>query len=216
MRLVVMEDQRLVREGVVELLSKHVEVVGQAANGREGLALCLQLRPDVALVDVVMPVMDGPACTREIVAAKLPTRVLAFTTHDTDAHVFSMLDAGAVGLVLKDTELPELVRAIEVVHEGQSLLSPSVTRRLIERFGRPTRALPTGVNTLSPREIEVLKVLAKGLSNEEIAQQAEIGVSTVKSHVSNLLQKLHCRDRVQLVIRAYESGLVRPGDDRAL
>jgi DNA-binding NarL/FixJ family response regulator len=210
-RLVVVEDQRLVREGLVELLSSHFEVVGQAANGKEGAELCQRLAPQLALVDVVMPVMDGPACTRAIVESGIATRVLACSTHDSDAHLFSMLNAGAAGFVLKDIETAELVRALQVIHYGHSLLSPSVTRRLIERFGRAGKQLPEGPDKLSPRELDIFERVASGQSNEEIAEAAGVSLSTVKTHVSSLLAKLQCRDRIQLVIRAYESGMIRPG-----
>jgi DNA-binding NarL/FixJ family response regulator len=212
MRIVIVDDQRLVREGLAELLGSSVEVVGMAGDGRAGLGLCRALRPDVALVDVVMPRLDGPGLTRALTEEGSPTRVLAITTYDTDEHVFAMLAAGASGFVLKDTRPDELVRALQLVASGEALLAPSVTRRMIERFGRPGRRLPEGTDAPTPREREVLHRIARGLSNEEIAGELGMGVATVKTHVHNLLGKLGCRDRAQLVIAAYEAGVIRPGD----
>lgn len=214
MKIVIIDDEALVRVGLAELVGHEFEVVGQARNGREGLELCRRLRPEVAVIDVVMPIMDGPACTRAIVAEQLPTRVLAVTSYDTNANVFEMLAAGASGFVLKDIEPEALVRAIKVVAQGQALLAPSAVRHLIERFGRPGRGLPTGPDALSERELEVLVWVAQGLKNQEIASAARVSVSTIKTHVSRLLAKLDCRDRAQLVIAAYEMGVVRTGGRR--
>jgi DNA-binding NarL/FixJ family response regulator len=212
MRIVIVDDQRLVREGLAELLGPSVDVVGLAGDGRTGLALCRDLRPDVALVDVVMPRLDGPGLTRALTEGGAPTRVLAITTYDADEHVFAMLAAGASGFVLKDIEPDELVRALEIVASGDALLAPSVTRRMIERFGRGRRRLPEGPDAPTPREREVLRCVARGLSNDEIARELGTGIATVKTHVHNLLGKLACRDRAQLVVFAYEAGLVRPGE----
>lgn len=191
----------------MELLKPHAEVVGQAANGRDGFEQCRALGPDVALVDVVMPVMDGPACTHLIVESGLPTRVLACTTHDTDEHLFAMLEAGASGFVLKDAEVDALVTALQSVAEGHSVFSPSAIKRLIQRFVRPGRTLPGGSDQLTARETEVFQLVATGANNDEIAAQLNTSRATIKTHVSSILKKLGCRDRIQLVIRAYEVGL---------
>jgi DNA-binding NarL/FixJ family response regulator len=211
MQVVIIDDQRLIREGLAELLSPEIEVIGQAADGHEGLALCRRLRPTVAIVDIIMPVVNGIECTRNIVAAGLPTKVLAMTTYDTDDNVFGMLDAGASGFILKDIEPKALVQALHVIADGGSLLAPTAIRRIIDNFGRPPSASPPHAEALSAREQQVLIEIASGATNEEVAATLSIAVSTVKTHVSHLLDKLQCRDRVQLVILAYESGLVRPG-----
>ena len=211
LRVVLIDDEALVRNGLAQLLSEHVDVVGQAVDGRDGLELCRRLRPDVAIVDVRMPVLDGIACTEAIVAEGLPTRVLAVTSFESDEHVYRMLRAGAAGFVLKDIEPMELVQAIRVIADGQALLVPSALRRLVDRFARPSSALPTGPDALSVRELEILRFVAAGLSNEEITRRAHVSVSTVKTHISALLGKLGCRDRAQLVVEAYERGVVDVG-----
>jgi DNA-binding NarL/FixJ family response regulator len=211
-RVVVIDDQPLVREGLAELLSSDFDVVGTAANGAEGIALCRRVRPEIALVDVVMPVMDGPACTRVLVGEQLVGRVVAITTYDADEHVFAMIQAGASGFVLKDIELPGLVAAITTVAAGNTLLAAPAITRLIERFGRAHRALPEGAAAPTSRELDVLAKVARGLSNSEIGAAIFVSESTVKTHIGRLLHKFGCRDRAQLVIAAYETGLVRPGD----
>jgi DNA-binding NarL/FixJ family response regulator len=210
--VVVIDDQRLVREGLAELLASDFDVVGQAANGREGIELCRRVRPDVALVDVVMPVMDGPATTRVLVGDQLVGRVVAITTYDADEHVFAMINAGASGFVLKDIEVVELVAAIRTVAAGNTLLAPSAMRRLVERFSSGRRALPTGPDEPTPRELDVLVRVARGLSNTEIAGALIVSESTIKTHIGKLFDKFQCRDRAQLVIAAYETGVVRPGE----
>jgi DNA-binding NarL/FixJ family response regulator len=209
--LVVVDDQRLVREGLAELLASDFDVVGHAGNGHEGIDLCRRLRPDVALVDVVMPVMDGPATTRILVAEQLVRRVIAITTYDADEHVYAMINAGASGFVLKDIDVTQLVTAIHTVVAGHTLLAPTAIRRLVERFGAPSRPLPVGPDAPTTRELDVLVCVAKGLSNTEIASVLMVSESTVKTHIGKLFDKFRCRDRAQLVIAAYETGLVRPG-----
>ena len=208
--VVVIDDQRLVREGLAHLISPHLDVLGTAADGREGLALCRRAVPDVALVDVVMPVMDGPAFTTEAIRTKAVGAVLAITTYDLDAHAAAMLRAGASGFVLKDMDSDELVRAIRVVHDGDRLLAPSLTCRLLDRFVA-TGHQQEAVAQLSSRETEVLLLVSDGKSNAEVARELHLSVSTIKTHIGHLLAKLDRRDRVGLVIAAYESGLVRPG-----
>jgi DNA-binding NarL/FixJ family response regulator len=212
--VVVVDDQRLVREGLAELLSSDCDVVGQAANGAEAIELCRRLRPDVALVDVVMPVMDGPSCARALLGEQLVSRVIAITTYDADEHVFAMISAGASAFVLKDIEPAALVAAIQCVHAGNSLVAPSALTRLVERYGQPQRPAPHGADELTPRELEVLVLVARGLSNAEVGAEIFLSESTVKSHVGRLLDKFACRDRTQLVVAAYETGLVRPGGGR--
>jgi DNA-binding NarL/FixJ family response regulator len=201
-RVVIVDDQRLVRDGLAELIGHELEVCGLAANGREAIELCQQNRVDVALVDVVMPVLDGPGCTRALLREQLVGAVLALTTYDTDDHLVAMLAAGAAGYVLKDIDPAELIQT----------LAPAALRRVLERFGRVPRTLPTGRDALTPRELDVLRLVARGLSNVEISERMALSESTVKSHIGRLLDKLTCRDRSQLVVLAYECGVVRPGD----
>jgi DNA-binding NarL/FixJ family response regulator len=210
--LVVIDDQRLVREGLAELLTSDFDVVGQAGNGRDGVDLCRRLRPDVALVDVVMPVMDGPATTRALVTEQLVGRVVAITTYDADEHVFAMINAGASGFILKDIDLVDLVSAIHTVAAGHTLLAPTAIRRLVERFSATRSPLPGGPDAPTARELDVLVHVAKGLSNAEVAAALFVSESTVKTHIGKLFDKFRCRDRAQLVIAAYEAGLVRPGE----
>lgn len=211
-RVVIVDDQRLVREGLAELLGDDLDVVGTAGDGREGIELCRRTRPDVALVDVVMPVADGPACTRVIIDEGLAGHVLALTTYDSDEHLYAMLAAGAAGYILKDVAPADLVAAVEAVHAGDPTLGPKALRRLIDRVGRVRRSLPTGPDELTGRELDVLRHVAAGRSNTEIAAVLYVSESTVKTHIGRLLDKLQCRDRSQLVVAAYETGLVRPGD----
>lgn len=211
-RIVIIDDQRLVREGLAELLSAHVDVTGLAANGVEGIEVCRAQRPDVALVDVVMPEMDGPSCARRILAEGLSTRVLALTTYDTDENALAMLTAGASGYVLKDIEPLDLVAAIRFVHEGETTLAPSALRRLVDRLGHVGSMLPSGPRALTERELQVLRLVARGRSNTELAKELHLSESTVKTYVGRLLDKLDCRDRSQLVMVAYETGIIRPGD----
>lgn len=216
-RVAIVDDQALMRDGFSMILDAQpdIDVVGDAENGRVGVELCLRARPDVVLMDIRMPVLDGIEATRLITASNdCDTKVLVLTTFDLDEYVYAAIRAGASGYMLKDTPAKDLVAAVRLIAEGDALLSPSVTKRLIEEFAR--QAEPEVVNTALPddlteREREALELLAHGLSNREIAAQMFIGEATAKTHVSRLLTKLGVRDRVQAVVLAYETGLVRPG-----
>ena len=215
-RVLIADDQQLVRSGFRMILESEpgVEVVAEAANGQEAVAEVRRLRPDVALIDLRMPVMDGIAATAEIVADDtVPTRVLIVTTFDTDQHVYAALRAGASGFLLKDAPPEELASAVRLIADGEALLAPSVTRRVIEEFARVGRDPAAGdtLADLTDRELDVLRLVARGLSNSEIAGELTIGETTVKTHVGNILMKLDVRDRAQAVVAAYESGLVVPG-----
>ena len=215
-RTVVVDDQALVRTGFGMILGceADIEVVGEAANGREGVELCRRHRPDVVLMDIRMPELDGIEATRTITAdPAVPTRVLILTTFDLDEYVYDALRAGASGFLLKDTPPDDLVAAVRVLAAGEALLAPSITRRLIEEFASAgTGYRPVaGLEELTEREVEVLRLMARGMSNQEIADRLYLGETTVKTHVSRVLTKLGLRDRVQAVVAAYESGLVRPG-----
>ena len=218
-RVAVADDQGLVRGGFAVLLrtAGDFEVVGEAADGRAAVDLVARTRPDVILMDIRMPEIDGVEATRRITGdARLSaTRVLIVTTFDHDAYVFDALRAGASGFLLKDTLPDDLLAAVRVVAGGDALLAPSVTRRLVEEFvGRPeapTVELPPEFGLLTPRETEVLAAVARGLSNAEIAEQLFMSHGTAKTHVSRLLTKLDARDRAQLVVIAYEAGVVTPG-----
>jgi DNA-binding NarL/FixJ family response regulator len=216
-RVAVVDDQDLVRSGFVVLLRSDpgIEVVGEANDGAEAVGLCHRTTPDVVLMDVRMPRMDGLEATRRILAdpACATTRVLILTTFDDDELVVEALRAGASGFLLKDTRPAQLLEAIAVVASGDALLAPRVTKRLIERFAAlPEPAQRPADDGLTDREREVLVTVAQGLSNQEIAERLHMGYGTVKTHVSHLLTKLQSRDRAQLVMVAYESGLVVPGD----
>jgi DNA-binding NarL/FixJ family response regulator len=216
-RLLVVDDQALIRSGLRMILEAEpgMRVVAEAADGREAVEVGKRLQPDVVLMDVRMPVMDGIEATRELVNVGLrpEPRVLILTTFDLDEYVYAAIRAGASGFLLKDAPPDDLVHAIRVIAAGDALLAPSVTRRLIEEFAaRPeTETQSEGVDQLTDREIEVLCSLAAGLSNAEIADALFISEATVKTHISHILTKLELRDRVQAVVVAYESGLVRPG-----
>jgi DNA-binding NarL/FixJ family response regulator len=216
--VVVADDQELVRSGLELLLSgRGIEVVGTAGNGREAVDLALQHRPDVVLMDIRMPVLDGIAATRELVGVGCPSRVLVLTTYDVDRYVYDALSAGAAGFLLKATPPDRLVEGVQTVAAGEALLAPAITRRLIEQFvERPPaglRPLPPELEQLTARELEVLKLVARGCSNAEIAAELFVGEATVKTHVAHALGKLGLRDRVQAVVLAYESGLITPGDE---
>jgi DNA-binding NarL/FixJ family response regulator len=208
----------MVRAGFRSLLGGEpdLEVVGEAANGEEAVEVVTRLAPDVTLMDIRMPVLDGIAATRRLLDAGVPTRVLVLTTFDLDEYVFEALRAGASGFLLKDAPADELASAIRVVAAGDSLLAPGVTRRVIDAFVR--RTPPTAparddrLRLLTPREVEVLGLLARGLSNLDIAQRLFVSEGTTKTHVSNVLAKLGLRDRVQAVIFAYENGVVVAGE----
>ena len=217
--VLIADDQALVRAGFRMVLEaeEDIAVIGEAANGEQAVHGTQRLRPDVVLMDIRMPELDGIAATRQIVhgQAEHAARVLILTTFDLDEYVYDALGAGASGFLLKDSPPEQLVSAIRVVAGGEALLAPSITSRLIEQFAR-TRAVsgepPPGLDELTARELEVFKLMARGLSNAEIANALVVGDTTVKTHVARLLGKLGLRDRVQAVVLAYESGLVRPGD----
>jgi DNA-binding NarL/FixJ family response regulator len=214
LRLVIADDQMLVRAGFQKLLhgESDLEVVGEAADGLEAIAEARRCRPDVVLMDIRMPRLDGIAATRRIMAELPGVAVLVLTTYDLDEYVFEALRAGASGFLLKDSPPDELIAAIKVVARGDALIAPSVTRRLIAEFtARRVAERRQPLPEISAREHDVLVGVARGLNNAEVAAQLFIGEATVKSHVSSLLSKLGCRDRVQLVVRAYEAGVVLPG-----
>ena len=215
-RVLLVDDQRLMRDGLRVLLELQdcIAIVGEAGNGVEALAQVAATTPDVVLMDVRMPGVDGIEATRRIVASRSATRVIVLTTYDLDDYVYAALRAGASGFMLKDVRPAELVEAIRVVARGDALLAPSVTRRLLDRFsgallGPADRPLPD-LAELTAREAEVLRLVALALSNAEIAERLVLTEATVKTHVSSVLRKLDLRDRVQAVVLAYETGLVRP------
>jgi DNA-binding NarL/FixJ family response regulator len=221
-RCLIADDQAMVREGFAAVLAAQpgMAVVGQAADGAEAVRQARHLRPDVVLMDVRMPVMDGLEAARQILGAEpgaSPVRVLVFTTFDPDDYVYAALRAGASGFLLKDATAAELVQAVRVVAAGDALLAPSVTRRLIADFTRqppassPPPAAAGGLGTLTSRETEVLKLIARGMSNTEISDTLFIAEQTTKTHVSRILAKLDLRDRAQAVVLAYETGLITPG-----
>ena len=217
-RVLVADDQALVRAGFVALLDAQdgIEVIAEADTGTAALAAARELRPDVVLMDIRMPEMDGLTATRAIAAeaALAEVRVVVLTTFELDEYVFEAMRAGASGFLVKHTEPAELVRAVRVVAEGEALLSPSVTRRLVSEFAARTKQ-PAGPSTalaeLTSREREVMTLVAEGLTNAEIGERLFMSPATARTHVSRILTKLGARDRTQLVVMAYESGLVRPG-----
>jgi DNA-binding NarL/FixJ family response regulator len=217
-RVLLADDQALVRAGFRVLLETEdgFEVVGEAGDGEQAVALAAEHRPDVVVMDVRMPGTDGLAATRRITAdpALADVKVLVLTTFDVDEYVYEALRSGASGFLLKDTEPVELLRALQVVAAGEALLAPTVTRRLIAEFvGRPEhrRVDPSAVREVTDREREVLALVAGGLSNDEIAAHLVISTATARTHVSRIMTKIGARDRAQLVVLAYESGLVTPG-----
>jgi len=213
-RVLLADDQALVRAGFRMILKSEpgIEVVGEAGDGGEAVALARTLEPNVVLMDVRMPEMDGIEATHRIVDGDGAPRVLVLTTFDLDEYVYEALRAGASGFLLKDAPEDQLLAGIRIVSDGGSLFAPAVTRRLIERFAstRPATPPPT-LTELTPRELEVLGLVAGGLSNAEIASKLVVSEHTVKTHVAHILQKLDLRDRVQAVVLAYETGIVRPG-----
>ena len=215
-RAMVVDDQALVRTGFRMILDAEpdIDVVGEAEDGQAALELAERARPDVILMDIRMPKLDGVEATARITAQPDPPRVLILTTFDLDEYVFAALRAGASGFLLKDTPPEALADAVRTVAGGDALLAPSVTKRVIEEFAAAAPATPApteGLDQLTEREHEVLVHMARGLSNAEIAAALYLGETTVKTHVGRVLMKLHLRDRVQAVVLAYESGLVRPG-----
>jgi len=215
-RVLVVDDQALVRAGFRMILEAQpdIEVVGDAENGLKAIEAARSLRPDVVLMDIRMPGLDGIEATKRLTAMGLNAHVVILTTYDLDEYVFDALAAGATGFLLKHVPPEELVHGVRIAAGGESLLAPSVTRRLIEQFARqraPVQAPPKALDSLTDRERDVLKLLARGLSNPEIANELHVGEATVKTHVAHVLDKLDLRDRVQAVILAYEVGLIKPG-----
>jgi len=214
--VLIADDQALVRGGFHSILAGQddIEVVGEAEDGQQAVSAVEQLRPDVVLMDIRMPGVDGIEATRRIVGRGLPTRVLVLTTFDVDDYVYEAMKAGASGFLLKSAPPRQLVEAVRTVAAGDALLAPSVTRRLVEQFVRrppPGAAVPPGLEELTERELDVLKLLAQALSNAEIAETLAVSEATVKSHVNRILGKLGLRDRAQAIVLPYESGLVQPG-----
>jgi len=221
--IVVADDHEVVRAGFAALLATQPDftVLGTASDGAQAVLACRELGPDVVLMDVRMPVMDGIEATRRLAADPAPVpRVLILTTFDLDEYVFDALRAGASGFLLKDATAERLFEAVRVVAGGEALLAPAITRRLISEFARirppagPAAAVPAALAALTPRETEVLRLVAEGLSNPEIAARLVVTEETVKTHVSRVLAKLGLRDRTQAVVAAYESGLVVPARER--
>ena len=215
-RVLIADDQALVRGGFRVILEaqKDIEVVGEASDGREALAQARELDPDVVLMDIRMPELDGLEATRRLVSGDGSARVLMLTTFDLDEYVYAAMKAGASGFLLKDVRPEQLAEAVRVVAAGDSLLAPAITQRLIAEYVRrppPGSGAPTELSELTERELEVLKLIARGLSNGEIASAPFVSEATVKTHVTHVLTKLKLRDRVQAVVLAYESGLVHPG-----
>ena len=219
-RVLLVDDDDLMRAGLRSVLSSDptIEVVGEASDGRAAVEETRQLRPDVVLMDVRMPNVDGISATREVLESRPEVKVVILTTFEEDDYIFGALRAGAAGFLLKRTSPEELIRALHTVATGDALLSPPVTRRVIERMAQePAPEAPSSERllVLTPREREVLELVGRGLSNREIAKTLVVEESTVKTHVKRILAKLRLRDRVQAVIFAYESGLVRPGSATA-
>ncbi|HXO07673.1 MAG TPA: response regulator transcription factor [Solirubrobacteraceae bacterium] len=219
-RVVIADDQELVRTGfrVIVGAEADMEIVAEAADGRQTIEVVTKHRPDVVLMDIRMPNLDGIEATRLIANSQArPPRILILTTFDLDEYVYEALRAGASGFLLKDARADELLNAIRVIAAGDALLSPTITRKLIEDFARrpPPNPQPARLAELTPRELEVLRLIAHGHSNSDIAHELVVGDSTVKTHVARIFSKLDLHDRAQAVVLAYESGLVQPGDARA-
>ena len=227
LRVVIADDQRLLRTGFRMILTAAgIEVVAEASDGRSAIEAVLRTRPDVVLMDIRMPELDGLEATRRILAEpndadrrgapRIP-RVIILTTFDLDQYVYDALAAGASGFLLKDVTPEHLVNAVRLVRSGDALLAPAITRRLVEKFAVPapadtgSKAPPAEISALTPRELEVFRLLARGLSNAELAGRLHVSEATVKTHVARILAKLRLRDRAQAVVAAYESGLVTPG-----
>jgi len=217
-RILIADDQALVRAGFKMILDAEgdLDVVGEASDGAQAIAMARELEPDVVLMDIRMPEVDGIEATRQVIASagERPVRVLMLTTFDLNEYVYEALRAGASGFLLKDVPPEQLVAGIRVVAEGEALLAPSITRRLIQEFATATPARtepPPGLDELTPREVEVFGLVSRGLSNAEIAAELVVSETTVKTHVARVLMKLGLRDRVQAVVLAYESGVAVPG-----
>ncbi|MER6183927.1 response regulator transcription factor [Streptomyces sp. NPDC001652] len=214
-RVLVVDDQTLIRTGFrLILTARGIDVVGEAADGAEAVARARELKPDVVLMDIRMPVMDGLEATRLILREAPDCRVLILTTFDLDRYVYTALSLGASGFLLKDVTPEHLAAAVRLIDTGDALLAPSITRRLVERFASGVARSPTvpaDLSALTPRELEVLALLGRGLSNTELAAELTLSEATVKSHVARIFAKLTLRDRAQAVVLAYETGLVRPG-----
>jgi DNA-binding NarL/FixJ family response regulator len=216
-RVLIADDQQLIRVGFRMILDDEpdIHVAGEAATGAEAVSLVRELHPDVVLMDIRMPDLDGIEATRRILAEarEPPTKVLILTTFDLDEYVYDALRAGASGFLLKDVPAHQLATGVRTVGEGDALLSPTITRRLIEQFAAAqTPGTAPGLEELTPRELEVLRLLAKGMTNNEIAAQLIVAETTIKTHVTRILTKLGVRDRVQAVVLAYETGIVSPGN----
>jgi DNA-binding NarL/FixJ family response regulator len=219
-KVLIADDQELVRTGFEMILDAEpdIDVVGSAANGEEAVALTRELRPDVVLMDIRMPLVDGIEATRQLVQQyhDPPVRILILTTFDLDEYVLDALRAGASGFLLKDVRASELVYAVRTIQRGDALLAPAITRRLVEQLVDtvPAVPVPPGMGDLTARELEVFQCVVKGMSNGEIAKELIVGESTVKTHVAHVLLKLDLRDRVQAVVLAYETGIVKPSGGR--
>jgi DNA-binding NarL/FixJ family response regulator len=219
-RVVIADDQALVRTGFRMILSADgIEVAAEAATGAEAVDAVRRTQPDVVLMDIRMPELDGLEATRRILGGQDPgaaPRIIILTTFDLDRYVYAALSAGASGFLLKDVTPEHLVGAVRLVRSGDALLAPAITRRLVERYARrdgDARAVHRDLSALTPRELDVLRLLARGLSNAELASRFQLSEATVKTHVARILAKLQVRDRVQAVVAAYETGLVRPGEE---
>jgi DNA-binding NarL/FixJ family response regulator len=215
-RVLLADDQSLVRAGFRMILKAEadIDVVAEAADGQQAVALAAELRPDVVMMDIRMPNLDGIEATRQITHVDAPPRVVVLTTFDLDEHIYESLRAGASAFLLKDAPEQQLLAAVRVVADGASLFAPSVTRRLVERFTQPHHPLADApLDQLTTRELEVLTLIARGQSNAEIAAQLFLSEHTAKTHVASILRKLQLTNRVQAVVLAYETGLIRPGDE---
>ncbi len=220
-RVLVVDDQALVRGGLRMILDAQpdIEVAGEACDGRQALQKARELAPDVVLMDIRMPELDGIGATKRLLTTTDAPRVLILTTFDLDQYVYEAMKAGASGFLLKDVEPEQLALAVRTVAAGDALLSPTITRRLIEEFVRRPPAgsgLPAQLADLTERELDVMRLVARGLSNSEIARELFVSEATVKTHLTHILTKLRLRDRIQAVVLAYETGLIRPGDTPAV